>query len=42
MRFGDAIIFVIILAPKKVHKQVTSQSLACEPFGHGEIPGYFN
>ena len=41
MRFGDAIIPVIISAPKKIYKQVTYRSLVCEPFDRGEIPGYF-
>ena len=41
MRFGDAVIRVITSAPKKVDKQVTYRSFVCEPFGRGEIPGYF-
>ena len=41
MGFGDAIIRVITSAPKKVYKQVTCRLLVREPFGRGEIPGYY-
>ena len=41
MRFGDAIIRVMISTPNRVRKQVTYWLLVCEPFGCGEIPGYF-
>ena len=41
MRFGDVIIRVITSGPKRVYKQVTCRLLVCEPFGRGEIPGYF-
>ena len=41
MRFGDAIIRVITSAPKKVYKQGTYRLLDREPFGRGEISGYY-